>query len=236
MVLVVASGLRGSKRSPTTAAGRSTPTRAVTATTRAADAHHATSLVTAGGPTPTVLGPRYVELDGSGDAVRRVRVPAHQAVILYAIYNGSSRFSIEARSSSGASLGDPVNAFGVYRGTTIVDGSPGQFTATLKITTDSLWHIELYPVSMGDGWDGRTAVGGTGDEVLVLPAALTAAEPITVSNVGASNFVVTAYTAGGPPPLLVNELGVVTRPATIPVGTTMVSIVSDGQWTVTPGA
>jgi hypothetical protein len=230
IVIIVIAGVRGSK-SPTTAVGSGSPSTTKRSTTRTTG--RSKPVDTSGAPTPTVLGPRYAEIDGAGNAVRRVRVPAGHPVILYAVHLGSSTFTIEAKTASGASLGDPVDAFGPYRGTTIVDGVAGQSTAVLDIVSDGTWHIELYPLAMGDGWDGRSEVDGTGDEVLVMPAGLPTAVPVTITNVGASNFVVTAYTDS--PHLLVNQLGVVTgAAATIPAGTKVLSVVSDGQWTMVP--
>ncbi len=237
IVVIVASGLARDKKSPTAAAGA--PSSSVAATSTSAGPSRPSPVspssgVVGGTPTPTELGPRFAEIDGVGNATRRVTVPAHRPVILYAVYTGSSSFIVEAKTANGRSLGTPVSAFGTYRGTTIVDAQSGDLTASLKITTDGSWHVELYPITMGYAWDAKSPLKGTSDEVLIVPGGLAVPQPVTVSNVGASNFVVTAYTPGAH--LLVNELGVVTSQAVLPAGTQILSVTSDGQWTVTPTA
>jgi hypothetical protein len=137
---------------------------------------------------------------GTGDKVLKFR--ARTVPTVAKITNrGGGNFAIVAY--KGTSYDDLlVNEIGSYAGQVYI--APG--VNLLKLTSDGAWTVDIKPYTAARRWNGKSAISGKGDAVILLTGG--AFGSTVVKNQGAGNFAVIAYgTDGEYLDLLVNEIG-----------------------------
>lgn len=171
-----------------------------------------------------------VNQTGTGDSV--IALPAGaKAGIVTASHQGSSNFVLSVLDASNQPTGDLlVNTIGNYAGVTAYGmNSIGGEGVNIQVKADGAWNVTISPVSAAPA---LTLPGGaTGDQVYKYDGA---AGNWTFTNQGQSNFVVTQY-GGAMPNLAVNTIGAYSGKVPMFAGPTVITVKSDGAWTVTAG-
>jgi len=95
-----------------------------------------------------------------------------------------------------------VNEIGAYSGRVYV--APG--VDLFEISSSGSWTVKLQAISSAVRWNGKSAISGEGDSVILLTDG--SFGTTTITNTGTSNFAVIAYSEHGDYlRLLVNEIG-----------------------------
>jgi hypothetical protein len=137
---------------------------------------------------------------GTGDKVLKFK--AQKVPTVAKITNrGAGNFAIVAY--EGSAYDDLlVNEIGSYAGAVYI--APG--VNLLKLTSDGSWTVDIKPHTAARRWNGKSAISGKGDVVILLTGG--AFGTTVIKNQGAANFAVIAYGTGGQYlDLLVNEIG-----------------------------
>ncbi|ANF30696.1 hypothetical protein A0130_02515 [Leifsonia xyli] len=171
-----------------------------------------------------------VNQTGTGDSV--IALPAGvKAGVVTASHQGSSNFVLTVLDASNQSTGDLlVNTIGNYAGVTAYGlNGLGGTGVNLQVKADGAWNITISPISAAPelGLPG----GATGDQVYKYNGA---AGNWTFTNQGQSNFVVIQY-GGAMPNLAVNTIGAYSGKVPMFAGPTVITVKSDGAWTVAAG-
>ncbi|MGG7507771.1 NINE protein [Plantibacter sp. YIM 135249] len=166
---------------------------------------------------------------GAGDNLITLPVGV-KAGLVTASHDGTSNFSISVLNASNESTGDLlVNTIGAYSGTTVYGFSSFSEGTTLQVTADGNWSITISPVSAAPA----LAASGAGDAVFLYDGP---AGKLGATHDGSSNFQIVeetdkAFSMG----LLVNEIGAYSGTVPLSKGPSVVSVRSDGNWTLTVG-
>ncbi|MBI4898863.1 MAG: TM2 domain-containing protein [Actinobacteria bacterium] len=235
IIAVAASGAgKGSSTASTnntTQAAASTPTQAGSMTTTKAAAP--TTAAAAADPVKTFTDQfgTFAAISKSGSGSSVIPVPSGaKAGILTATYSGSANFVISVLDANNQSTGDLlVNTIGKYSGTTAFGlSSFGGEPAKFKIEASGPWTVNIQSIASAPA----LALPATdkGDKVFIYTGQ---ADSWAITNNSKGNFVVTLD--GKMPDLLVNEIG--NYSGTVPVtrGPAILSVQSDGAWTISKG-
>jgi len=241
--VILALGAIGSTRNPEAASSASPspsamvaavsaePTPAVTAPPAATAEPTPTAVPTpTPAPTPTPKPtpvPPVLSQTGRGDKV--LKFAAQDGPLVARIANkGGSNFAVI--SYTGSTYNDLLaNVIGAYSGRVYVE--PG--VNLLKITSSGSWTVELRPISSATAWDGKSALTGKGDSVILLTGG--SFSTTTITNKGTDNFGVIAHGVDGDYlDLLVNVIGAYRGEVLLPSDDPVVLSVQDvgGTWTM----
>ena len=166
---------------------------------------------------------------GKGDAT--IKLPAGaKAGMVTATHSGSSNFAVTALDENNESTGDLlVNTIGRYKGVTAFGLSSMSDGVKLKIDADGAWTMKISSLDKAPTLD--IPVKQDGDKVYIFNGK---AADWAIANHGAGNFVVTQY-ASVMPNLMVNEIGKYKGTVPANAGPSVVTIESDGTWTIAKG-
>ena len=178
-------------------------------------------------PTPTpVAKPLSYAYRGHGDTLLRIAKPGDgPALVTIAGHGSADNFAVTSLDSSLQEVDLLVNVIGAYSGTRLIDAQDGQHTARLRIEYGGSWTVVVRPVAAAPQLS--TTATGKGDAVLLY---LGAAQGLSITNRGSSNFAVTSYGDNGD--LLVNEIGSYSGEVAIGAGPELIQVESDGRWTM----
>jgi len=166
---------------------------------------------------------------GTSDSV--VGLPkGAKAGIVKATYRGSSNFVIQALDSSNQPTVDLlVNTIGNYAGTTAYGLSDLGEAAKLKVTAKGAWTLVISPIA-----NAKTLPeSGKGDGVYRFDGSATTWK---ITNKGEGNFVVNQVSDDLIPNLAVNEIGNYKGDVPASSGPSVVTVTSDGVWTIRGGS
>ena len=163
---------------------------------------------------------------GRGDTLLRISKPGDgPALVTISGHGSADNFTVTSLDSSLQEIDLLVNVIGAYSGTRLIDVQDGQHTARLRIEYGGSWTVVVRPVASAPQLS--TTAAGKGDAVLLY---LGAAQGLTITNRGSSNFAVTSYGDNGD--LLVNEIGSYSGQVAIGAGPELIQVESDGRWTM----
>jgi len=199
---------------PTTVATTVAPT--TVATTAAPTTTEATA------PAAAIPSPNIY--DGRGNRTIKVAMPDSGPVLMYLTHAGKRNFVVNVLNAKGKQLFNAVNNIGAFTGSVLVDD-----VASLQITADGAWHVELRSVLSARQF--ANTVAGSGPEVLIYTGA---AGTATILHDGKKEFRVEVRTAAGASEL-VKTTGAFNGTAPMPAGFAIVAITGDGAWNVTVG-
>ena len=94
------------------------------------------------------------------------------------------------------------------------------------------WAIRLRPLSDGRVWNGTSPLTGTGDDVVMISPSTANPVSAIVTNSSSQIFTLSASTADEDS-LLVNEEGEFNGTVKIPGAAVLISVHTDGTWSVT---
>ena len=167
---------------------------------------------------------------GEGDEVLRISATTTPGLVLLT-HDGESNFIVSTITSKGKMDDLLVNEIGPYQGTVLYNASGGERISALEIKADGAWTAVFKPISKARCWCAAT-IQGSGDQVLKL-SPTRGLRTVKAANNGDSNFVVWSYDrVGGYGDLLFNEIGRYRGKALLPTGTRLVSVTSNGSWTL----
>ncbi|GGO66740.1 hypothetical protein GCM10012289_21480 [Nonomuraea cavernae] len=146
-------------------------------------------------------------------------------------HRGTSTFIVRPLVRNGPEQPPIVHAVGGYQGTVLVNGHDGKVLHGFAIKADGAWTLALKPVTLARAWTGGP-VSGRGDEVLTLSPASPGPTTVRIEHAGSGNVTVHAY-GDGSPGILVHEIGTYHGEVPLPAGTSLVTITTDGTWTLT---
>jgi hypothetical protein len=141
-------------------------------------------------------------------------------------YHGSSNFSVEVLDSSNQSTGDLLaNTIGSYAGTSAFGLSDLGKPVKLKVSASGPWTISIAPISSAKS----LPKAGRGDGVYRYDGKATTWK---ISNKGDGNFTVDQVSDDLIPNLAVNEIGNYKGDVPAVDGPSVVTVASDGTWTI----
>lgn len=164
---------------------------------------------------------------GTGDAV--IPLPAEvTAGVVTSTHTGSANFIVGGLDSSNQPTTDSiVNAIGNYSGTAPLGlfdlGNP---STSLQVQADGAWTVTISPIATAPA----LPASGTGDGVFLYDGE---AGTWAITHAGSSNFIV-SQVAGLFPGSLVNEIGDYSGTVPVVAGPSVITIMADGTWTITP--
>jgi hypothetical protein len=165
---------------------------------------------------------------GSGDKVLKFK--AQKVPTVAKITNrGEGNFAIVAYKGS-AYIDLLVNEIGAYAGSVYI--APG--VNLLKLTSSGSWSVDIKPYTAARKWNGKAAIAGKGDAVILLTGG--AFGTTVIKNRGQGNFAVIAYGTGGQYlDLLVNEIAAYSGEVLLPDANPMLLSVhaAEGSWSFT---
>ncbi|WP_159573164.1 hypothetical protein [Curtobacterium sp. 18060] len=169
---------------------------------------------------------KAVEKTGTTDGV--ITLPDAKAGIVTSTFTGEGNFAIQALDASNQPTTDLIaNTIGNYNGTAAYGlAGLGEAPKTLKVTGTGQWTIKISPVS------SATTLPKTGSGDGVFKYAGPAATWKIANAGGEGNFAVTQYDESGMPNLAVNEIGAYTGSVPANAGPSIVTIISDGNWSL----
>lgn len=183
-------------------------------------------------PEPTeeqVAVPETQEYSGTGaDVVIFDDELGQDAFTVHATYEGGGNFAVWSVGEDGSSIDLLVNTIGSYTGRAplnFMDDPVG-----LQIEAEGPWAVTVDHLSLAPRWDGDRALKRAGDDVVILENGIEGLTKARITNKGESNFAVWAY--GDDRDLLVNEIGNYDGRVLIPVGTVVLVVTSEGDWTI----
>jgi hypothetical protein len=162
---------------------------------------------------------------GSGDDV--IELPAAvKAGFITAEYIGESNFVIWSLDTSLAQSGLLVNTIGSYAGKSEFGfGYSSKKTKAFEVTAEGDWTITVRPISSAP----KLTASGSGDGVFKYSGGV----PVwKITHTGDSNFIVWQYCTSGRSNLVVNTIGAYRGTVRGLSGTCVVSIRSEGTWTI----
>lgn len=200
------------------------PSAAVTKAAVAAPASQApVAAPTAAPASPTRTPIPTQSFSGSSDDVKTVDLQGQPAIITFDCPACTGNTVLKTNGEDSLL----VNAIGAYGGAHLIDTDTGSVTSQLDVTANAPWTLTVSDISTITPVSGK--VDGHGDTVVLLSGATTAA---TITNTGASNFVVRGF-GGSSPELAVNTIGGYS--GTVPLtGPGFVQVMSDGDWSIAP--
>jgi TM2 domain-containing membrane protein YozV len=174
---------------------------------------------------------------GTGDSV--VALPADAAAgLVRATHEGTSNFVVEVLDAQNQPTTDMlVNDIGAYAGIAAFGLSGLEYdepAATLKITADGPWTIEVGPMSYAT----ELPAAGTGDDVFLYNGDAT---NLVLNHDGTWKFAVLEYpdieysNGNFSMNILVNEGGAYSGTVPISTGPSVVTVGADGNWTIAQG-
>lgn len=172
-------------------------------------------------------------LSGSGDSVKPFSIPEDLAALATLTHSGSENFIVHSLAASGSENDLLVNTIGRYSGTVLFDAGSGEHSTALQIEADGSWTVTIKHPTKARAWAPTSAVSGNGDDVLRLAPQPSGLTPIKITHMGDSNIIVHAYSPTGTD-LLVNEIGAYNGTVPLPSGTYLVTVESEGAWTIGP--
>lgn len=206
-------------------------------------------------PEPTkepILEPETIELSGRGDDVSPKFTLEEGVAIITTTHSGSSNFQLELLDNGGETVDWLVNEIGVFDGSMAVGiredswmgAKPG--IHLLDITADGNWTVRIEQPRPASAAALPLSLTGKGCDVFpffVLDEGLTV---FSMTHDGDSNFIVTLLSTDGEVvEYLANEIGSYSGKEAIGVkrgnimgarpGTHILSIMADGNWTVSIG-
>lgn len=183
-------------------------------------------------PGPTAVSFKAITLTGKGDKVVKFTIPADSAALATATYKGGANFVIESLAADGTQNDLLVNTIGAYSGTTLVDANAGEHSAAFKVTASAVWTIVVKPVTSARVWTTSAKLTGKGDDVVQVSPPPSGLATIDVVGAGSENFVIQSYGPDGQD-LLVNEIGKYSGSVQLPDGAFLLTVESNGSWTIT---
>jgi hypothetical protein len=229
VVAIAAVAGAGAKKVGAGSSGRPTPLQSSPPTSPSTPSTVPAGTTPAGTPAPTptpVAEPASHAYRGHGDTLLRVTKPGDgPALVTIAGHGSAGNFAVTSLDSSLQEIDLLVNVIGAYSGTRLIDAQDGQHTARLRIEYGGSWTVVVRPVAAAPQLS--TTAMGEGDAVLLY---LGAAQGVSITNRGSSNFAVTSYGDNGD--LLVNEIGSYSGQVAVGAGPELIQVESDGQWTM----
>lgn len=174
-----------------------------------------------------------IQLSGKGAKVPKFSIPEGTPAIATFTYRGSDNFIVSSLAADGSENDGLVNVIGNYNGTVLFDENDGVHSVAFKIETTGSWTALIEPVTKAPVWDGSAAYKGTGDKVVHLSPPSSGLTTATFAYRGESNFIVTGYSSSGADGL-VNEIGNYSGDIALPDGTFLITVESEGGWSITP--
>ena len=113
----------------------------------------------------------------------------------------------------------------------LFDAHEGDHAVAFKIDTSGAWKATIEPVSAARTWNGMAIIKGTGDDVFTVVPATAGLVAWQFEHTGKSSFIVDAFAADGQDNL-VNAIGDYSREIQIPEGTYLMTVRSEGVWSV----
>lgn len=172
---------------------------------------------------------RHQTFTGQGDDVVTLAAPVGFGVLSFECLRCSSNTVVQSPESDLF-----VNEIGPYSGTRLIGAGLDASTTRLQITATGSWKLTVGGVDTVKAFDGRKAVSGHGDNVLVLRPG---PEIVHFTHGGKSNVALTVLALDGRYiDLPINEIGHYDGTVLISAdgAAVVVQVTADGAWSLTP--
>lgn len=173
---------------------------------------------------PAKSAAKPVSYKGHGDKVLKITKPETGAVVVDLTHDGSENFIVTPIEGATEGYEGGVNVIGRYKGRVLLDGDGDTESNKLKIQANGDWTVKISPVSVVETF--AKSYAGKGDNVIAYTGK---AGTIAMTHKGQGNFIVSSTNdmMG-----LANEIGNYKGETTISDGPSILSITSDGTWTL----
>ena len=188
---------------------------------------------TAPDATCLAAAPSFTPVTIAGDGNRTVPWPLGEGIptLLTFTCDAAGNVSVTALDRDGRQQDLLVSAAAPYSGTTLV--GLRHVPASVQVAAAGHWTLNLAPLATASRWDGASTFTHAGDDVVALaePPATDVAVRVTNSSVAIFTLVASTPAVDS---LLVDEAGDYRGTVTIPAGAVLLTIHSDGSWSLAP--
>ena len=176
--------------------------------------------------TTTTIGFESFTISGTGSETFSFRAPDDLATVLQVKHDGSAEFSVTTLDSNSETIEVLVDTEGHYQGSRAVNLLVGDVISAISVVAEGDWSITAtYLGALERSVDEAT---GEGDDVVLMDITSPA---MAIRHEGDGEFSVYMWTFDDQG-YVVQESGNVDMTASVPIGSAVIEVEADGEWSL----
>lgn len=185
-----------------------------------------TSTTTSAPATTTTIGYESFTISGTGSETVTFRAPDDLATVLEVTYDGRAAFSVTTLDSDSETIEVLVDTEGPYEGSRAVNLLVGEVISAISIAAEGDWSITAtYLGALERSVDEAT---GSGDDVVLMDIT---SPSMAIRHEGDGAFSIYMWTFDDQG-YVVQESGNVDMTTSVPVGSAVIEVEADGDWSL----